>query len=350
VHRNPVGRRIHSREVGAAALMIATNSVAMSTHVPPTAADRRRRWRREAADLARTQDGVLSRRQLMGLGISRWQVRAEIQAGRWRSHGRHSVAVHTRELEGEARWWWAVLETAGDAMITASTALVAAGLTGYEGNEIHVAVLKSRHHHRPRGVVVHETRRLSAEDRVNVGLPRTRVPMATVLAALWARSDRQACFVVLMTINQGLVSVQQLQESSKRVRRDKRRKLLRWVIVAAADGVRAMGELDFAVLCRRRGLPEPDRQVIRTGRNGRVYLDVYWDQWRVIVEIEGVGHFEPLAVVSDALRQNKIAIEDGVVLRIPVVGLRTQPADFMDQVEAALREGGCPLPRRAAAA
>jgi hypothetical protein len=78
--------------------------------------------------------------------------------------------------------------------------------------------------------------------------------------------------------------------------------------------------------------------------------DVYWDQWRVIVEIEGVGHFEPLAVVSDALRQNRIAIEDGVVLRIPLVGLRTQPADFMDQVEAALREGGCPLPRRAAAA
>jgi very-short-patch-repair endonuclease len=306
--------------------------------------------RREAADLALTQDGVLSRRQLKGLGISRWQVRAEIQAGRWRSHGRHSVAVHTRGLEGEARWWWAVFETAGDAMITASTALVAAGLTGYEDDEIHVAVLKSRHHHRPRGVVVHETRRLSPADRLNLGLPRTRVPMATVLAALWAHSDRQACLVVLMTINQRLVTVPQLHKSSRRVRRDRRRKLLRWVILAAADGVRAMGELDFAALCRRRGLPEPDRQVIRHGRNGRVYLDAYWDQWRVVVEIEGVEHLQPQAVVSDALRQNKIAIEDGVVLRIPVVGLRTQPADFIDQVEAALCEGGCPLPRRAAAA
>jgi very-short-patch-repair endonuclease len=306
--------------------------------------------RRAADDLALTQDGLLSRRQLKQLGISRWQVRAEIQACRWRSHGRHSVAVHTRALEGEARWWWAVFETAGNAMITASTALTAAGLTGYKDDEIHVAVLKSRHHHRPWGVVVHETRRLSSEDRVNLGLPRTRVPMATVLAALWARSDRQACLVVLMTINQRLVTVQELHESSKRVRRDRRRKLLQWVILAAADGVRAMGELDFAVLCRRRGLPEPDRQVIRHGRNGRVYLDVYWDKWRVVVEIEGVEHFEPLAVVPDALRQNKIAIEDGVVLRIPVVGLRTQPADFMDQVEAALREGGCPLRRPAAAA
>jgi very-short-patch-repair endonuclease len=322
----------------------------MSAHVPLTPADRRRRLRRAAAELADTQHSLLSRRQLKELGISRWQVRAEIQASRWRSHGRHSVAVHTRALEGAARWWWAVFETAGDAMITASTALAAAGLTGYEDDEIHVAVLKSRHHHRPKGVVVHETRRLFPADRIDLGLPRTPVPMATVLAALWARTDRQACLLVLMAINQRLVSVQQLRESAARVRRDKRRRLLLWVVLAASDGVRAMGELDFAVLCRRRRLPEPDRQVIRYGRNGRVYLDVYWDQWRVVVEIEGVEHFEPLAAVHDALRQNKIAIEDGVVLRIPVVGLRTQPGDFMDQVEAALREAGCPLPGRAAAA
>lgn len=302
---------------------------------------RRRRLRRAAVDLAATQSGVLSRRQLKALGVCRWQVRAETRAGRWRCHGRHTVAVHTTDLTGEALWWWALFETGGGAVLAGPTALTAAGLKGYD-DPIHVVVRKSKRHHHPRGVVVHETRRLVDGDVVDVGVPRLRVAVAAVLGALWAKTDRQAALLLVMTVNQRLTAADRLAEVLDRVRRDKRRRLLLAIVQDIADGVRSMGELDFARLCRRYGLPEPDRQVIRRGPCGRVYLDVYWDRWGVVVEIEGVHHDAPENAIPDALRQNSISLAKDTVLRIPLLGLRTECDAFMAQVRDALRGAGCP--------
>ena len=41
-----------------------------------------------------------------------------------------------------------------------------------------------------------------------------------------------------------------------------------------ADGAHALVELDFARLCRARGIPAPTRQAVRHGPRGRIYLDV----------------------------------------------------------------------------
>jgi hypothetical protein len=314
-----------------------------------TPSARRRRLRRRAEDAAAAQTGVLSRRQLKRLGVSRWQIRAEIRARRWRAHGRHTVAVHAAELVGDALHWWAVFETGGGAVLAGATALKAAGLEGYD-DPIHVVVRKSRRHHRPPGVVVHETRRLRDGDVVEVGVPRLRPAVAAVLGALWARTDRQGALLLIMSVNQRLTTADQLGEVLVRVRRDKRRRLLMAVLLDIADGVRSMGELDFARLCRRYGLPVPDRQVIRKGPNGRIYLDVYWDRWRLVVEIEGIHHTAAPNAVPDALRQNSVSIRTGTVLRIPVLGLRTDADQFMGQVEEALGAAGCPRPPRRAAA
>ena len=49
----------------------------------------------------------------------------------------------------------------------------------------------------------------------------------------------------------------------------------------------SLGELDFARLCRERGLPEPTRQAVCKGPDGRVFLDVRWE-CGLVVEIDGV--------------------------------------------------------------
>ena len=100
--------------------------------------------------------------------------------------------------------------------------------------------------------------------------------------------------------------------------------------------MRSLGELDFARECRRRGLPEPSRQVVRRGRNGSYYLDVTWDDWRVVVEIDGIQHSWAQNVVSDALRQNDVTLTDAVVLRLPLLGLRVAADEFFAQIEQAL--------------
>ncbi|HEX8781201.1 MAG TPA: hypothetical protein VF728_08560, partial [Nocardioides sp.] len=84
------------------------------------------------------------------------------------------------------------------------------------------------------------------------------------------------------------------------------------------------------------GLPEPSRQVVRRGRGGRYYLDVSWEEWGVVVEIDGIHHTWATNVVADALRQNTVTLGNAIVLRLPLVGLRVAEAAFFEQIEEAL--------------
>ena len=57
-------------------------------------------------------------------------------------------------------------------------------------------------------------------------------------------------------------------------------------------------------------------------KRGRYYLDLYWPQWRLVVEVDGIHHTWAENVVGDALRQNSLAIRGDTVLRLPLLGLR----------------------------
>ena len=146
-----------------------------------------------------------------------------------------------------------------------------------------------------------------------------------------------------MTVQQGLATAEQLAVEMLRIRRDRRRAFLQVVLLDLLGGARALGELDFARMCRRRGLPEPSRQAVRRGRNGRYYLDVYWDMWGVVVEIDGIQHLQALNQVTDALRHNDVTLANAVVLHLPLLGLRVMPDEFFAQIEQALLAAGCPV-------
>ncbi|WP_315099120.1 hypothetical protein [uncultured Cellulomonas sp.] len=159
-------------------------------------------------------------------------------------------------------------------------------------------------------------------------------------AALWARTDREAALLLIAPVQQRLTSVDLVGAALDRVRRDRRRPFLRTVFLELVDGAHSLNELDFAAMCRRRGLPEPDRQVVASAGAGRCYLDVRWSRWRVVVEIDGVGHLQPDRWIDDNLRHNEIALSGDVVLRIPSLGLRLDPDRHLDAVERALRQAG----------
>ena len=127
------------------------------------------------------------------------------------------------------------------------------------------------------------------------------------------------------------------------IRRDKRRRLLHGVLLDLLGGVQSLGELDVLRGCRDRGIPEPDRQVLRRTPTGTYYLDFRWDRWKLVVEVDGIQHSWVENVVADALRQNTIAISGDTVLRLPLLGLRVCPDDFFHQIAAALRSAGCSL-------
>ncbi|MET0820670.1 MAG: hypothetical protein ABWY58_06875 [Aeromicrobium sp.] len=302
-------------------------------HVPPA-------MRASLTDLATAQEGVISRRQLHRLGVTRWMIAANLRAQRWQLHGRQSICLQTGELPLAAARWYAVIESGPRSALDGVSALEAAGLTGFVHDTIRVSVPRGAPAVRRPGLMVRQTRRLQRSDVVPVGVPRVRPPIAAVRAALWATSNRQAATILAMVVQQRLCRAEDVGEALLAVRRHRRKKLLEAVVLDLLDGAQAMGELDFARMCRTYGLPAPDRQSVRRTSSGTSYLDVYWPAYRLVVEIDGIHHLKVPAVVSDALRQNDLSLASDTVLRLPLLGLRIAPGEFMRQVREGLVAGG----------
>lgn len=275
---------------------------------------------------------MLTNRRLAGLGFDHAAVAREVENDRWQRLGTHTVALHTGEVGPAALRWCAVWEVAQDvALVDGVTALVAGGLQGYTEDLLHVSVPRGAQCPRVRGVRVHRVTRRVGEE-VGAGLPRTRVEVAALRGAAWARSDRQAALILCLVVQQRLTTGRRLLEALPTVRNRGRRPFVRQVLRDLADGAHSLGELDFAAMCRRHGIPPPDRQVVRHTALGRVYLDARWSGSRLVVEIDGAGHRVGLAVTDDNLRQNEVSLGRDTVLRIDLVGLRVHESAFMAQL------------------
>jgi very-short-patch-repair endonuclease len=297
-------------------------------------------WAAQLAILSDEQAGIVSRIQLYGLGVTRSQVRANVRARRWRRVGSQSISLTTGALTRSAQEWAAVFEAGPRAFLDGVSSLVASGLRKFDDPTIRVSVPRGARVRRGKRLDIRQTRRWHSDDIVGTGVPRSRPAVAAVRGALWARSDKQAALVMTMAVQQGLVDAQGLGVELLRIRRDRRRRFLHAVVLDLLQGVRALGEAEFRRMCRRRGLPDPSRQVVRKGRNGTYYLDAVWDEWGVVVEIDGIHHAWAQNLVADALRQNDVMLANARVLRLPLLGLRIAPDEFFAQIGDALRQAG----------
>ena len=304
----------------------------------PAAVRRARRRRAEA--LAEAQCGVVSRRQLYELGVTRAEVRANVRADRWKQVGRQSVCIHRGPLSQEALHWVAVQEAGPRAYLDGGSALVAAGLKGFSMERIRVSVPRGARVWRVTGLDIRQTRRWNADDLAPGPLRRSRVEVAAVRHGLWARSEREAAYALTASVQQGLTSAELVGQALLAVKRDKRRPYLEGVLLDMLGGVRSLGELDVIRECRRRALPPPSQQALRRGRNGVYYLDFLWERWKLAVEVDGIQHSWVSQIVGDALRQNDITLQGCRVLRLPLLGLRVAREEFFAQIEQALVDAG----------
>lgn len=291
-----------------------------------------------AAEFAAGRDGVVSRSELRGAGIDRWAVAREVRARRWALHGRQTVSVHTGELSQTALRWRAVWEVGRGSRLDGVSALQAAGMTGFDTTVVQVSVDHRQRVHAVPGVRVHQVLGVLPSDASRSGIPRVRPELATIRAAQWAVSDRQAALIVCLAVQQRLVRARDLAPLHWPGTHHGRTSFVRQLVRDVTDGAQSLGELDFAGLCRERGLPTPSRQVVVEGPRGRIYLDVRWDGLGLVVEIDGAQHRLGLAVTADNLRRNDLSLATEVVLTIDLVGLRLCTDEFMDQVVRAVRE------------
>ncbi|MGN9809846.1 hypothetical protein ACTMSW_10835 [Micromonospora sp. BQ11] len=264
--------------------------------------------------LAFEQSGVVTTAQVTRL-LTEGVVRGLVRAGRWRSICRGIVLTGNGRLSRDQQLWVAVLAAGPRAVLAGVTAAAEAGVRGLRTEPLHVLVPAGRHvatllRRLPidmPAVVVHRTAVLPDAHLQLAPPPRTTAARAVVDAAGWARSDEEARSVLASACQQRRVLPEEIAAVLDTLPRARRRQLIRRTTADIAGGAEALSELDFLALCRRHRLPRPDLQHRRADATGRVrFLDAYWREWGLHVEVDGSHHMDVRHWAADMRRQNDI--------------------------------------------
>lgn len=289
------------------------------------------------AGLAERQEGVLTRRQLAAAGFPERRVRAALGSRRWRAFGRTVVVLHNGTLTPRQREWVAVLLPDKPAALAGLSAATAAGLRGFEPDQVHIVVGHDTQVSAPAWVTLHESRRFRAADINPVAVPpRTRAARAVVDAATWSRPSRRACAILCAAVQQRVVTADRLLIELRRAGGIRHARIMREILGDIGGGGHTLAEIDLGPLALQAGLPRPRRQVLRPEPNGRVrYVDAEFDLpdgTILTVEIDGAVHLQPQAWWDDTSRQNEIVIAGRPMLRFPSLTIRLDGAAVIDQL------------------
>jgi len=313
----------------------------------------------EAEWLELAQAGVLTSAQAIALA-GRGIVRGRIKLAIWRRVCRGILVTHNGQLTRDQQLWVAVLVAGERAVLAGAAAAAEGGVRGLRGERIDVLVPAARKSsvRAPRlppdmaGVRIHRTAILPADHQQVGRPPRTTTARSVVDAAAWAGSPADARLVLAAACQQRRVLPAEVVEVLAVLPTVRRRRLMLTTLADIDGGAEALSEIDFVWLCRRHKLPVPDRQVHRTDSHGhRRFLDAYWPEHRLHVEVDGAHHMDAGQWAADMLRQNEVWIAGDRILRFPAWLIRANPAAVADQLRIALiRSGmGAPIPLRVAA-
>jgi hypothetical protein len=249
------------------------------------------------------QDGVLTRRQALRC-YSPKTLRHLVASGRWqRPHLGIYVAHNGPISDGQQR---RVAVLACRAYVAGLSALNLLGLRGFGSPLLHLLIPAHRRDVDPPPFVrVHRTSALPHLERAEVdNLPCTVPARAVVDAAQWASTDERAAAIVAACFQQRLVSAVTVRLTLDRMPRAFRRGLVGEMLDDFAGGAGSLPEAQFLHICRRAGFPQPKLQVSRRDASGRRrYLDAYFEEYGVHIEIDGGQHKEAAAWWADMKRQ-----------------------------------------------
>jgi hypothetical protein len=290
-------------------------------------------------ELAAGQSGVLARRQLIGLGYPSHYVDDQVAARRWQVVSDVVVCTTTGELSREQLMWVGVLHAGRGSALGGLTALERHGLRNWDRDEVCVLLAKSHNLQPVEGVRFVETRR--PVGLFAIGSPPTwRVEPAALLFAAYTQSSRTALGLLAAVVQQRLTTPERLLLDLRRMHPLRRSRLFRATLESVADGSHSMSELELVRMCRRQGLPLPDRQTRRRDASGRLrYTDAEWrlpDGRVVVLEVDGGFHMEVEHWEEDIVRERDLVTTGVIVLRCTGRELR----DESPRIAASLRAVG----------
>jgi len=236
--------------------------------------------------LAERQHGIVSRRQLLELGVGLGAIQRRREGGILVPAFPGVFALGHRRLDRKGRWMAAVLVCGPGAVLSHGSA---ARLWGFRGSRGPIEVTRRSGGARHPGIRLHQTRLLEpAEVTEEAGIPVTSIERA-ILDMAARLDDRQLERALVAADRSGRLSWPALARLLER-RRGRRGagRLLR--IAGAVDPqaveARSGPEVDFLALCRQERLPTPAVNVLVAGH----LVDFLWAGERVVVEIDSYAY------------------------------------------------------------
>jgi Transcriptional regulator, AbiEi antitoxin len=299
-------------------------------------------------DLAELQRGVVCRSQVLAAGLSTQLIRCRVESGRWQRLHKGVYAMFTGAPDRQSALWAAVLRAGPGSALSYQTAAEIEGLLDKPAPRIHVTIPASRRATAIRDVVVHI--RLEAEQATHPARlpPRTRLE-ETVLDLTDQSADVvDAMDWVSRAIGRRLTTQERLRRAAAQRAQLRWRSDLTLALSPELDGIHSALEYRyFRHVERPHGLPHARRQA-PAGPGGRsAYRDVLYDEYGLIVELDGKIAHPGDRRWLDISRDNAAAATGRVTLRYGFCDLLRSPCLVAAQVADVLRLRGWPgSPRR----
>jgi hypothetical protein len=265
----------------------------------------------EIAALAGGQYGVVSRAQLIDLGLAGTEIDHRVRAGRLHAVHRGVYAVGHAVVGVEGRWLAATLATRG--ALSHTSAAAAWDLMPVGSGAIHVTVAGDPGRARRRGVRVHRSATLEGTDVTTRRRIPITAPIRTVLDV--APGLKRRPLERVLDRAERLIDFAELQRRLTAHPTRPGSPALQAVLshyVVGSVVTRSQVEEDFLALCDDHGLPRP---AVNTRIEG-VECDFVWRDARLNVEVDGYKFHRVRSVfVSDRERDVHLKLAGWQVLR-----------------------------------
>jgi Transcriptional regulator, AbiEi antitoxin len=293
--------------------------------------------------LARDQAGVVTRKQALAAGMSVGAITAKLKFGRWRRVHSGVYATFTGPMTRDAQLWAAVLAAGPGAQLSHETAAEINRLTDRRSPFTHVSIPASRRITAPDGVIIHLSSQLSFGWRFARGIPPHTFAEETIVDLVHAATGLDD---VIAYVTGGFAKNRVSQGRLREVAAI--RKKLRWrsdldeIIVAGAGGAHSVIEYRYdRDVEQAHGLPPAAKQVRYTKPDGsRGYRDRCYEQYNLIVELDGKQYHPPQHRGRDQDRDNDAAATAGSTLRYGWVDVTRKSCESAKQVHTALARRG----------
>jgi very-short-patch-repair endonuclease len=267
--------------------------------------------------VARGQYGVITREQLRRVGLGEHGIAERVRTKRLHRLHRGVYAVGHDVLKPEARWLAAVLACSEGAVLSHASAAAHWGIRRSAAATIDVTVPLRAGRTRRKGIRIHRSGRLAAEEvTVHEGIPtttvaRTLLDLADALnAGALKRTIAEAEYLRLLDMTSLIAAVQ----ANPGRRGGKVLKLAQ----AQPEWTRSELEDRFLEMVERRGLPRPVAGAMVEGYE----VDFLWPADELIVELDGfAAHGTRSAFERDRRRDRRLARQLRTV-RVTAAGLR----------------------------